>query len=184
MNLRPNDQGNPGRTYKWYNNATFDFGYGLHYTNFSTAVTNSVSSNTFDIQSLVSGCDHSTAFNLDQCVFAPSGISSIQVNVTNTGGQTSDFVALAFVAGQFGPAPYPLKSLVAYQRLSNVTAGSSQMADINITLGGLARYTETGDEVLFPGSYSILIDVPTQTSWNFTLTGEAFMIDKWPGNTS
>jgi xylan 1,4-beta-xylosidase len=182
MSLRPNSTtGNPGRTYKWYDNATVEFGYGLHYTNFSTSIT-SPSNSTFDIQSLVSACDLATYGHPDQCPFTPSGRSypSVSVQVNNTGKVGSDFVALAFVTGEYGPQPYPLKSLVAYQRLFGIGPGKAKTAGLNITLGGLSRYDDNGNQVLYPGSYSLLVDVPTQSTWNFTLTGGEYMMDEWP----
>lgn len=182
MALRPNDtSGNPGRTYRWYSNATIEFGYGLHYTNFSAQVTDSQNVS-FDIQSLISSCNQADFSHIDLCPFLPTNTStaSLRLNITNTGNVTSDYVALAFVSGDFGPAPQPLKSLVAYQRLFNMTQGSSQTASMNITLGGLARRDENGDEILYPGQYRMLIDVPTQTTWHFELTGEQYVLDKWP----
>ncbi|KAJ9615772.1 hypothetical protein H2200_001849 [Cladophialophora chaetospira] len=180
MSFRPNSTtGNPGRTYKWYDNATVEFGYGLHYTNFSTAIT-SPSTSSFDIQSLVSACG--TYAHADQCPFRPysNTTSSLSVQVSNTGSTGSDFVALAFVSGNYGPAPYPIKSLVAYERLFGIGPGKSQTANLNITLGGLSRHDENGNQILYPGSYSILVDVPTQSTWNFTLTGTQYMMDEWP----
>lgn len=182
MSLRPNNStGNPGRTYKWYDNATIEFGYGLHYTNFSTEIMQPITSS-FSIQDLVSSCDRTSLTYIDLCSFLPSNISasSFALNVTNTGGTTSDFVALAFVSGNYGPDPQPLKSLVAYERLSNMTAGQAQLVSMNVTLGGLARYDEDGNEVLYPGLYTILIDVPTQATWQFELTGEQYVLDQWP----
>lgn len=182
MALRPNSSsGNPGRTYKWYSNATIDFGYGLHYSNFSTKPIGPQNAS-FDIQSLVSSCDQSTLTHVDLCPFLPTNTSqsSLEVNVTNIGSVTSDFVVLTFVSGNFGPEPQPLKSLVAYQRLFNITGGSSLIAALNVTLGALARRNENGDEILYPGQYRMLIDVPTQATWDFQLTGEQYVLDRWP----
>ena len=186
MNLRPNDTtGNPGRTYKWYDNATIPFGYGMHYTNFTANFAASSNSNTntngsmqqsYDISSLISSCDNATHPYLDLCPFD----TPIQVSVSNTGTAPSDYVTLLFIAGEHGPQPYPLKQLVAYQRLFNVTAGQSQTANLNLTLGSLARYDEMGNQVLYPGDYSLLVDVPTQATYNFTLTGSETVMDYWP----
>lgn len=176
MNLRPNDtSGNPGRTYKWYDNATLPFGYGMHYTNFSARFTN-MSSESYNIASLVSSCDNKTYPYLDLCPFA----HQVAINITNTGTVSSDYVALLFVSGQHGPQPYPLKQLVGYERLFSIGAGASQTANLNITLGSLARFDEQGNAVLYPGDYSLLVDVPTQATWNFTLTGSEVVLDHWP----
>ena len=182
MGMRPdNTTGNPGRTYKWYDNATVEFGYGLHYTNFSAEIT-PAESTTFDITTLVQSCNQTGLTHVDLCPFLPSSSSevSLEVNVTNTGALASDYVALAFVAGDFGPMPRPRKSLVAYQRLAGVEPGKSSIAALNITLGALARYDEKGNEVLYPGMYRIEIDVPVLAMWEFELTGNEVMLDEWP----
>ncbi|KAJ9605721.1 hypothetical protein H2200_009570 [Cladophialophora chaetospira] len=175
MNLRPNtSSGNPGRTYKWYDNAVLPFGYGLHYTNFSVKVAGS-SKTTYNISGLVSGCNRSHFKYLDLCPF-----DSFNVNVTNTGSVASDFVTLGFISGQNGPKPYPIKELAAYQRLFNVAGHSSQTAKLNLTLGSLARRDVNGNQILYPGDYGLLLDVPTQATWNFTLTGSPVTLDQWP----
>jgi len=176
MSLRPNaTTGKPGRTYKWYNGtAVVPFGFGLHYTNFSLSAAPPTNLS-YDISSLVSGCDRVTYPYLDLCPF-----ESFAVNVTNTGNVTSDFVTLGFIAGQVGPPPFPNMELVAYQRLFNVTAGSSQTATLNLTLTSLARHDADGNLILYPGDYGLLLDVPTQAVVNFTLTGAQALLDQWP----
>ena len=177
MSLRPNaTSGNPGRTYMWFDNATVPFGYGMHYTNFSAEITTQRNSS-YDISTLVNSCNKALYTHVEHCPFLPSGLS---VSVNNTGKTASDFVTLAFVTGQFGPQPYPLKSLVAYKRLNLLPPGGSSSVDLNITIGGLARHDESGNQILYPGQYSILIDMPTQATWNFTLTGQQQMLDMWP----
>jgi xylan 1,4-beta-xylosidase len=89
-------------------------------------------------------------------------------------------VLLVFASGEYGQQPYPRKSLVAFERLFNVAGGADDTVDISVTLGGLARFDQQGNEVLYPGRYSMLIDVPTQTTWDFELTGEAVVLDEWP----
>jgi beta-D-xylosidase 4 len=65
MSLRPG-LNNPGRTYKWYTGKPiFDFGYGLHYTNFSASI-NPLEATTFNISSLIAGC---TEKYMDRCPF-------------------------------------------------------------------------------------------------------------------
>lgn len=178
MNLRPNaTSGNPGRTYKWYNDAVLPFGHGLHYTafnvSFATAATGGWPSD--DIASLVWSCDRSTYKYLDLC---PS--TSFAIDVVNTGSVTSDYVTLGFLSGEYEPQPYPIKQLVSYQRLFNITAGATSTATLNLTLGSLAQYDENGNAVLFPGEYSMMVDVPTLATFNFTLTGSPVALDQWP----
>lgn len=175
MSLRPNStSGSPGRTYMWYQDEpVYEFGYGLHYTNFTADVSCSTSSDsTFDTQTLVNNCQESYK---DRCPF-----QTFSVDVKNTGNVESDYVTLGFLAGEHGPAPYPTKRLVSYQRLHNVTAGSTQTAALNVTLGSLARVDDMGNTVLYPGDYAILIDTQPLSMMNFTLTGEAVTLDHWP----
>lgn len=175
MALRPGDH-NPGRTYRWYNGkAVFEFGSGLHYTTFSASITSKLQ-NTYNIADLV-GFSNGTrnGTRLDKKPF-----QSITVDVTNTGKRTSDYVTLGFLAGSFGPKPYPKKTLVSYQRLFNIQGGASGTATLNLTLGSLARVDEKGNTVLYPGDYSLQIDNGPLTSINFTLTGEQKILDLWP----
>ncbi len=175
MGLRPNaSSGNPGRTYIWYNEAVVPFGYGLHYTNFSASASQP-SQSSYDISSLVSSCNKTQYPYMDLCPF-----EAINVTVKNTGSVTSDFVTLGFISGQYGPQPYPIKQLVAYERLFNISAGGSATASLNLTLGSLGRRDEKGDLVLYPGDYGLLVDVPTQAMVNFTLTGTQAVLDQWP----
>ena len=170
MNLRPGS-GNPGRTYKWYSDAVLPYGYGLSYSTFNTSF-DAAAQSSYDVQTLLAGCSEKY---LDLCPFA-----NFTATIQNSGSVTTDYVALAFVSGQYGPEPYPIKQLVGYQRLSNVTGGSSQTASFAPTLGNLARVDDKGNSILYPGDYSMLLDVPTQSTLNFTLTGTEVMLDEFP----
>ncbi|KAF2172247.1 glycoside hydrolase family 3 protein [Zasmidium cellare ATCC 36951] len=175
MTLRPNaTTGSPGRTYMWYTGKPiYEFGYGLHYTNFSASFSNnSTSASSYSISSLLDGCTESYK---DRCAF-----QTFAVDVKNTGAVTSDYVTLGFLAGTHGPAPYPRKRLVAYQRLHNVTGGAMQTASLNLTLNSLARVDDMGNKVLYPGDYALLIDTQPLATVNFTLTGEPAVLDEWP----
>ncbi len=173
MSLRPGPH-NPGRTYKWYKGTSiYDFGTGLHYTNFSASITSPVMQS-YDIAALTSNC---TEKYLDRCSFLSSPLS---VTISNTGTTASDYVTLAFLTGSFGPTPYPKKSLVAYQRLFDIGGGAADTARLNLTLGSLARYDEQGNRVLYPGDYAVVIDTTPLAMVNFTLTGEQRVLEEWP----
>lgn len=175
MSLRPDaSRGFPGRTYRWYEgDAVFEFGFGLHYSSFTADISLSEPASSFDISSLFSGC---TEEYLDLCPFA-----SVPVDVTNTGDTASDYSALLFLKGQFGPEPYPLKTLVSYGRAHNITSSATTQLTLNLTLGSLSRVDENGNRVLYPGSYSLVLDVePGLASLDFTLTGDAAVLDEWP----
>lgn len=169
MNLRPSGS-YPGRTYRWYDSAVFPFGHGLHYTNFTVSPGDFPA--TLSIQDLLSSCSEKY---LDLCAFP-----ALPITVENTGEQTSDYVALGFLAGDFGPSPAPIKTLATYKRLFNVTAGGSQEVSLGWNLGGLARVDGDGNRVLYPGTYEVLIDQPTIANITFELTGNEAVLDKWP----
>jgi hypothetical protein len=101
MNLRLNaNSGNPGRTYKWYNGSVLPFGFGLHYTNFSVEFGNGETAATMfrDPSSLVLNCTTSNSTKY----FDLRPFASVPISVRNTGSVASDFVALLFLAGEFG----------------------------------------------------------------------------------
>lgn len=156
----------------------------MHYTNFSVSIPSGTFKNSYDIGQLMQGCTpnpnntNATWTGIryaDQCPFV-----SVPVQVENTGSVTSDYVTLGFIAGKFGPEPYPNKALVNYQRLHNITAGSTQTATLNLTLASLARVDESGNKVVYPGWYTLQIDTQPLTSVDFTLTGSPLVVDQWP----
>ncbi|ERS96482.1 uncharacterized protein SPSK_01477 [Sporothrix schenckii 1099-18] len=203
MRLRPAaDAGtphssNPGRTYRWYDKAVLAFGHGLHYTTFAAKLTTLTPSaararnatiprpiagngtSTFSIADVVARCAQqggkAAVRHKDLCHFA-----NVAASVTNTGNTTSDFVALAFLAGEYGPAPFPRKTLAAYRRLRNVAPGKTTTTALSLSLGNLARTDAAGNLVLYPGKYTLLLDEPTQSTLAFELTGDAVTLDEFP----
>ncbi|KAI0885148.1 glycoside hydrolase family 3 protein [Annulohypoxylon maeteangense] len=175
MGLRPDPAtGNLGQTYKWYTGKpVLPFGHGLHYTSFGVSVQ---SFGTFDIPSVVKECGDLGYGYLDQC---PLG--SLNVKVTNTGKVKSDYVALAFASGSYGPAPHPNKSLIGYQRLFDIEPGQDKTAQVQVKLAQLARFDNDGNRILYPGTYRVAIDTdPEKASFEFTLTGEQAILESWP----
>ena len=173
MALRPGS-GNPGRTYRWYPTPVQSFGTGLHYTTFNATFGDAVAGGnpTWNIQTLLSGCKNAYP---DTCP-----LPALPVRVVNSGKVTSDFVALVFVASQAGPTPYPIKTLVNYGRLKAIAAGATATAEFPWTFASLARHNDKGDAILYPGTYTLMLDQPTQTTATLTLTGSEATLDKWP----
>ena len=168
MNLRPKGQ-NPGRTYRWFPSPVQAFGFGLHYTTFKPAFGSVAGLN---IQDLLKGCANR---HPDTCP-----LPALAVSVANAGNRTSDYVALAFAAGEAGPKPYPIKTLAAYGRLRDVAPGQAAKAELPWTLGSLARHDEKGNTVLYPGTYTLTLDEPALAKTTLTLTGTEAVLDKWP----
>ena len=170
QSLRPSSK-SPGRTYKWYDGAVQPYGYGLHYTKFIAKFT-SQPNQCIQISQLQRSCHNQYS---DLCAGA-----SVNIRVSNTGRVASDFVALAFLSGKYGPKPYPIKELAAYTRFKNIRPGSAASATLSMTLGNLARRDVNGNLVLYPGEYSVLLDVPTQAVYKFTLEGQPWVLDRFP----
>ncbi|KAI0066953.1 glycoside hydrolase family 3 protein [Artomyces pyxidatus] len=180
MTLRPNaSTGSPGRTYKWYTGTPiFEFGHGLHYTNFSFSWSSTPAAS-YDIQTLISSAKSNSVEFLDS---AP--LETFEVEVKNTGHVTSDYVALLFSNTTAGPSPAPLKQLISYTRVHGVAAGKTAVAALNVTLGAIARVDEQGNSVLFPGTYDIWLDTTGALTHSFQLTGSSVQIAAWPQPSS
>jgi len=162
----------PRRTYKWYTGKPiFEFGHGLHYTTFNVSVGRSLPTN-FTTSALTSG---QTAPYADLLPLA-----SVPVVVKNTGKVKSDFVVLGFLKTDSGPKPAPVKSLVGFTRLHAIEPGMSANGTIEVSLGAVARSDEKGDLVLWPGEYSLVLDVDEKSTWNFTIGGDAKTLDVLP----
>ena len=176
MALRPHDS-SPGRTYKWYTGTpVFEFGFGLHYTTFTFAWASSSPPSTYAIADVVARANAS-----GWAAFADLAVlDAFPVRVTNTGGVASDYVALLFASGEYGPAPRPNKELVAYARVHDVAPGGSAVAALNVTLGALARADAEGKKWVYPGTYTLKLDTTGELEREFALTGEAVMIADWP----
>ena len=70
--------------------------------------------------------------------------------------------------------------LAAYTRLSKLAPGASKTVALDWNLGSLARVDDKGNTVLYPGTYTVLVDQPTTANISFTLTGAEAVLDKWP----
>lgn len=163
----------PGRTYKFYTGTpVFEFGHGLHYTSFALTWAHSPRT-TYDIQSLVNQGASSGHPDL-------STFETFAINVKNTGHVTSDYVALLFVSGSFGPQPYPNKALVSYARVKSVAAERQESVPLKVTLGAIARADETGNLWVYPGSYQITVDTPGLLTTKFELSGQPTQLTYFP----
>ncbi|KAI1080205.1 glycoside hydrolase family 3 protein [Whalleya microplaca] len=180
MNLQ-SGTGSPGRTYKWYNETpVFPFGHGLHYTSFNVSLAPDLPA-AFSTEALLAN------ISLTETGPVASGnypdlapLMSIPVSVLNTGDITSDYVVLAFLKGEYGPAPYPLKSLVAFTRLHDIEPGVTVTATLDVKLGSVARSDEDGNLTLWPAKYTLVLDIDDRATWDFEITGENIVLEKLP----
>ncbi|SMR48369.1 unnamed protein product [Zymoseptoria tritici ST99CH_1A5] len=173
-NLRPSDS-SPGRTYKWYNKEpVLPFGYGLHYTTFEFDWAKAPQAS-YDIASLL---DSPAGYTTPPKKNDASPWTELSIKVHNSGSLGSDYVGLVFLrTPNAGPAPYPNKWLASYARLHGLSAGASAELSFSLSLGALARGDEHGDLIIYPGDYEVQIDYDAALTFNFTLTGQATLLD-------
>nr|A1CCL9.2 RecName: Full=Probable exo-1,4-beta-xylosidase bxlB; AltName: Full=1,4-beta-D-xylan xylohydrolase bxlB; AltName: Full=Beta-xylosidase bxlB; AltName: Full=Xylobiase bxlB; Flags: Precursor [Aspergillus clavatus NRRL 1] len=166
---------NPGRTYRWYDKAVVPFGFGLHYTSFEVSWDRGRLGpyNTAALVNRAPGGSH-----VDRALF-----DTFRVQVQNTGTVTSDYVALLFVKTEdAGPEPYPLKTLVGYTRVQQVKPGERRSVEIEVTLGAMARTAANGDLVLYPGKYTLQVDVGERgyPTARVSVHGKEVVLDHFP----
>jgi beta-D-xylosidase 4 len=170
MALRPSET-SPGRTYRWYPTAVAPYGFGLHYTTFKARFRHGHV--TINIQDVLRKCD---AQYPDTCPLPP-----LEIDITNTGKRASDFVSLVFIKGEVGPKPYPLKTLVTYGRSKNIAPGHKRSVKLAWTLESVSRREKSGDLVIQPGTYTLLLDEPAQAKViTVKVVGKRAVLDKWP----
>ena len=183
MSVRPNKSGNPGQTYKWYTGtAVYPFGHGLFYTNFSVAASScssvrgsNTSSSTFNTKNLISAAHPSYAY-IDLVPFY-----NYTVTVTNTGKIASDYSAILYAnTSTAGPAPYPVKWVVGFDRLPPIAPGASATLTIPVTIGSLLRYDTDGHGLLYPGKYDLALNNERTAVGQLTLTGKDVVVKAWP----
>ncbi|KAI0019941.1 glycoside hydrolase superfamily [Xylariomycetidae sp. FL0641] len=181
MNLH-SGSGNPGRTYKWYTETpVYPFGHGLHYTSFNVSLPGDLPA-TFAADALLANVptaeETGPVASGNYPDLAP--LVSIPVTVANTGNATSDYVVLAFLKGEYGPEPYPNKSLVAFTRVHDIAPGETGSGTLDIALGAVARSDADGALTLWPAKYQIVIDIDDRAVWDFEITGDAVVLEKLP----
>ena len=176
MGLRPSGS-NPGQTYSWYTGTpVYQFGDGIFYTTFKEkAPVSSSDKNTYDVQTL-SSAPHPGYDFIEQVPFM-----NFTATIQNTGRTASPYSCMLFASTKnAGPAPYPNKWLVGFDRLATILPGHSSTLTIPVTLGAVARVDESGDKVLYPGQYELALNNDQSVVVQFELTGEPVTIEKWP----
>ncbi|PWY89920.1 putative exo-1,4-beta-xylosidase xlnD [Aspergillus heteromorphus CBS 117.55] len=176
MNLRP-DGDNPGQTYKWYTGTpVYEFGHGLFYTTFS-ASTNETTGGTYNIQEILSQ-PHSGLNSVAQSIFL-----NFTATVTNTGDTASGYTGIVFANTTAGPAPYPNKWVVGFDRLGVMKGGETQVFTVPVTVESIARVSEAGDWVVYPGRYELALNNERSVVGEFELVGEEAVLVKWPSES-
>ncbi|MBO7068970.1 MAG: glycoside hydrolase family 3 C-terminal domain-containing protein [Bacteroidaceae bacterium] len=138
-----------GRTYRYFNDALFPFGYGLSYTSFKI---DNVSAN--NVQSLTSKEMRPTSEN--QVV-----MFNVQCHVTNIGKRDGTETLQLYIRNLQDPDG-PLKSLRAFQRVS-VKTGKTVTAELKLTNKSFEFWDpETNTMRVKPGKYEILVGTSSQ----------------------
>ena len=117
-----------GRTYRYFNDALFPFGYGLSYT-------------TFEMR------NEKLEMKNDGCV--------LYVDVANTGRRDGTEIVQVYVKNPSDPNA-PLKTLRAFQRV-DVKAGQTKTATLNLDRSSFEFFdAETNTMRVKPGTYEVL----------------------------
>lgn len=175
MALRPSDS-SPGQTYMWYTGTpVYEFGHGLFYTTFEASLIGTAPLYEYNIADLLE-LAHPNDKRMEQVP-----IFSFNVNITNTGDTASDYTAMLFAnTTNAGPAPYPNKWLVGFDRLPTLTPESSQTLAIPVPIDSLARIDEKGNRVLYPGRYELALNNERDAVVAVELKGEKRVLMFWP----
>ena len=185
MSLRPGTSNkNLGRTYVWYTGKpVIPFGHGLSYTNWTYSWRSSNSSTkalrfSLNIQDRVSmGQVKQSANTLSEL---NTELFRLTARVQNTGSRNSSHVVQTYVTANVGPAPYPKQNLVGYGRTRTLSPGSFEDVEFPILVQNLARTETNGSKTIYPGAYTIWLGADRSLSFNFTLAGQAEIVDNFP----
>ena len=126
-----------GRTYRYFTDALFPFGYGLSYTNFE--ISN---------EKLEMGND---------------GNGKLTVDVTNTGKRDGDEIVQLYIR-DLQDAEGPLKTLRGFERI-NVKAGQTATATIQLNRQSFEFWDAASNTIrVKPGQYEILVGTSSNDS--------------------
>ncbi|KAK5996324.1 putative exo-1,4-beta-xylosidase xlnD [Cladobotryum mycophilum] len=84
--------------------------------------------------------------------------------IKNVGKVASPYLAMLFAnTSNAGPAPFPNKWLVGFDRLPAIEPGHSAELDIAIPIAAIARANERGEKVVYHDGQDATIDFKTTT---------------------
>ena len=134
-----------GRTYRYFDDALFPFGFGLSYTSFKLGEPNLNSQNTQNIQSI------------------QNNPITLTIPVTNTGKRDGTETVQLYIRNP-QDADGPLKSLRAFQRI-HVKAGQTANAELQLTDKSFEFWDAASNAMrVKPGKYEILVGTSSKAA--------------------
>ncbi len=134
-----------GRTYRYFDDALFPFGFGLSYTSFKLGEPNLNSQNTQNIQSI------------------QNNPITLTIPVTNTGKREGTETVQLYIRNP-QDADGPLKSLRAFQRI-HVKAGQTANAELQLTDKSFEFWDAASNAMrVKPGKYEILVGTSSKAA--------------------
>ena len=134
-----------GRTYRYFDDALFPFGFGLSYTSFKLGEPNLNSQNTQNIQSI------------------QNNPITLTIPVTNSGKRDGTETVQLYIRNP-QDADGPLKSLRAFQRI-HVKAGQTANAELQLTDKSFEFWDAASNAMrVKPGKYEILVGTSSKAA--------------------
>jgi len=147
MGMRPNAKtGNPGRSYRFYQNApVYPFGFGLSYTTFTYAL---VSNPTLSF----------TVAEIQSKINSKSPLFGMSVRVTNAGSVASETSVLSYVVPpNAGTDGNPIKSLFDYQKVF-LTPNQAVTVVLNALAKNIAIMDAAGNFQVVRGTFKAIVE--------------------------
>eukprot|EP00054_Salpingoeca_dolichothecata_P016214 m.94675 g.94675 ORF g.94675 m.94675 type:complete len:813 (+) comp21873_c0_seq1:123-2561(+) len=155
-----------GVTHMWFQHPVlFPFGFGLHYTTFNYSI-NQIHSQVSSL-ALFAASHSCTTWIYDQAVDISSCrdlslsketvITTVQVNVCNSGARASDVILLGLVSSDAHPA-FPKQRVADFARLPSIVPKECRHWSLEVKVQHLLTFLEDGRLVLFPGEYQVLVE--------------------------
>jgi len=168
MNMRADpSRGYPGRTYRFYTgDVVYGFGHGLSYSKYSYSILqapSTISLSGSSSPSLISrkpaytrrdGLDYVQVEDIASC---ESLIFPVHISATNDGAMDGSHAVLLFVTSKSGAPGFPLKQLLAFER---VYTGAGRSTNLEITVDPcklMSAANTEGRRVLLLGTHHLMV---------------------------
>ena len=107
------------------------------------------------------------------------------VTVANTGSIATYYSVILFAnTTNAGPAPFPKKRVVGFDRVASIAPGQSASLTMEVIIGSMARYDESGNAVLYPGAYELALNNERAAVFAVIVDGEEMLMKECVENQS